>query len=188
MSGPTEPHASDATPSRWVARFAPLVAPGGRVLDVASGRGRHALFFASRGCHVVAVDRDSAALAVLEHVAGVSPFVADLESAAWPAHLGTFDAIVVTNYLHLPLFSPMLASLADDGVLIYETFAQGNERYGKPANPDFLLARDELLERLGEALVVVGFEQGLQDGERPCVIQRIAAVGLRRPWPPPLPR
>jgi len=187
MSGPTEPHASDATPSRWVARFAPLVARGGRVLDVASGRGRHALFFASRGCRVVAVDRDASALAALEHVAGVCPVVADLESAAWPAHLGSFDAIVVTNYLHRPLFSAMLASLADDGVLIYETFARGNEGYGKPANPDFLLARDELLERLGEALVVVAFEQGLQEGERPCVIQRIAAVGAARTWPPQLP-
>ena len=187
MSGPgsfASAHAPDATPSRWVARFAPLVARGGRVLDVASGRGRHALFFASRGCRVVAVDRDAAAL---EHIAGVCRVVADLESAAWPAQLGSFDAIVVTNYLHRPLFSPMLASLADDGVLIYETFAQGNERYGKPANPDFLLARDELLERLGEALVVVAFEQGVQEGERPCVIQRIAAVGRARPWPPELP-
>src|SRR5205823_7823451 len=118
MSGATHSHPPNDTPSRWVARFAPLVARGGRVLDVASGRGRHARFFAARGCRVVAVDRDASALVALEHSAGIHPLVADLESTAWPAQLGSFDAIIVTHYLHRPLFASMLASLADDGVLI----------------------------------------------------------------------
>lgn len=186
MSELPHAHGRDATPSPWVARFAPLVARGARVLDMASGHGRHALFFASRGCQVVAVDRDASALAALERVAGIQVLVADLEAAPWPA-VGRFDAIVVTNYLHRPLFSSILGALAIDGLLVYETFAHGNERYGKPANPDFLLARDELLERLQHALVVIAFEQGLQEGARPCVVQRIAAVGRARPWPPTLP-
>jgi SAM-dependent methyltransferase len=125
--------------------------------------------------------------AALASTAGIQPLVADLESAPWPMQLVSFDAIVVTNYLHRPLFSHLLGALADDGILIYETFAEGNEKYGKPANPDFLLARNELLERLAAALLVVAFEQGVRAGPRPCVIQRIAAVGRARVWPIPLP-
>ena len=173
----------------WVARFAGLVAPGARALDVASGHGRHARWLALRGARVVAVDRDAAALASLDGVQGVTTCVADLESAPWPFPGERFDAIVVTNYLHRPLFAALVDALADDGVLIYETFAQGNERYGRPSNPAFLLAPDELLDRCRGPLRVVAFEQGVAgDPSRVAVVQRIAAVGPARPWPPPLPR
>jgi SAM-dependent methyltransferase len=179
-------HDHDAA-SAWVARFASLVSAGERVLDLACGRGRHARFFAARGCQVVAIDRDTTALAAIRGIEGVTPIVADLESAPWPADIGPFDAIVVTNYLHRALFANILGALTEDGILIYETFARGNERYGKPSNPDYLLAPGELLAQIGATLTVIAFEQGVSGGATPSVIQRIAAVGPARAWPPPLP-
>jgi SAM-dependent methyltransferase len=182
-------HAHDVqSPSPWIARFAPLIAPGGRVLDVAAGRGRHARFLAARGAHVIAVDRDAAALAHLDGVAGVDTRLADLEGAPWPFRDLRFDAIVAVHYLHRPLFASLLDALADDGVLLYDTFAVGNERYGRPSNPAFLLGRDELLERVAGRLDVIAFEQGREDDDAGSrVVQRIAAVGRTRPWPPGLP-
>ena len=177
---------SGLEPSPWIVRFAALVAPGGRVLDVAAGSGRHAVFLAGRGARVLAVDRDAVALASFAATPGVRTQVVDLESGAWPFPGERFDAIVVTNYLHRPLFVWLLAALASDGVLLYETFAEGNEAFGKPTNPDFLLLRDELLERTRGSLTIVAFEQGLIGGERACVVQRLAAVGPARCWPPPL--
>jgi len=99
----------------------------------------------------------------------------------------SIDAIIVTHYLHRALFPSLLGALTDDGVLVYETFARGNEACGKPSNPDFLLAEGELLTVVGNALVVVAFEQGRSGAERPAVVQRLAAIGRRRPWPPELP-
>src|SRR5207248_1511528 len=104
VSAPHAAHAHDAVASAWVTRFASLVTAGGRVLDLACGRGRHARLFAARGCPVVAIDRDPAALAAIRDIEGVTPIVADLESAPWPTEMGRFDAIVVTNYLHRALF------------------------------------------------------------------------------------
>jgi hypothetical protein len=114
--------------------------------------------------------------------------VLDLESGSWPLAGERHDAIVVVNYLHRPSFHAMLDSLAPDGVLIYETFAAGNEAYGRPSNPDFLLAAGELLERVRGRLVVVAFEEGVvaRDGGR-AVVQRLAAVGPRYPSPGPPP-
>ena len=181
-------HALDASP--WIVRFAALVPSGARVLDVAAGSGRHARLFASRDAKVLAVDRDSAAVGQLSNVEGVETLVADLEQCAWPLAGQTFDAIVVTNYLHRALFPHLRRALAPDGVLLYETFAMGNEAYGRPANPDFLLCQDELLSlaSMPPALTVVAFEQGLVDGrERKAVVQRIVAVGAARAWPPGLP-
>ena len=180
-------HDHSLAPSAWIARFATLVASGARVLDVAAGGGRHARLFASRGARVLAVDRDAGALAGLADVEGVQTRVVDLEGAAWPLAGETFDAVVVTNYLHRPLFPHLRAALAADGVLLYETFAMGNEVYGRPANPDFLLCRDELLSlaALAPAMTVVAFEQGLVQGQgRAAVVQRLAAVGPDRAWPP----
>jgi SAM-dependent methyltransferase len=177
-----------SAPSSWVARFAPLVAPGARVLDLAAGRGRHARFFASRGARVLAVDRDAQALASHDGGAGVETRLADLECPAWPLGGATYDAIVVVHYLHRPSFGPLVAALAADGVLLYETFAAGNERHGRPSNPAFLLEPGELLARVGGRLTLVAFEQGLEDdatGRR--VVQRVAAVGPGRAWPPTLP-
>ena len=176
-----------ARPSRWIERFAYLVPSGARVLDVAAGQGRHARFFASRGARVLAVDRDAASLAALRDVAGVETRIADLEDGGWPLANGAFDAIVVANYLHRPLLAHLVAALNADGALLYETFAAGNERYGRPSNPAFLLREGELLDAVRGRLTVIAFEQGRIDGERSAVVQRLAAVGAARAWPSNLP-
>ncbi len=136
---------------------------------------------------VLAVDRDAAALATLAGSPGVETRVADLERRDWPFADERFDAIVVVRYLHRALLPHLLAALTPDGALIYETFASGNALYGKPSNPDFLLEEGELLELARETLTIVAFEQGRVDGAQPAVIQRLAAVGRARAWPPPLP-
>ena len=159
-------HASLDTPSPWVVRWAPLVARG-PVLDAASGTGRHAKLFAARGLEVVAVDRDD------QSIPGVRFVKADLEDGTpWPFAGQTFGAIVVTNYLHRALLPTLAASLDRDGVLIYETFMVGNERFGKPSNPNFLLRPGELLQAFS-ALTVVAFEQGTTGK---AVMQRVCAV------------
>ena len=160
----------DSAPSSWVARWAPLVARG-PVLDVACGAGRHARLFAARGLEVVAVDRAEQAFS------GNIRFVkADLEDGSpWPFAGQRFAAIVVTNYLHRPLFGPLAAALASGGVLIYETFARGNERFGKPSNPDFLLQEGELLRAFLDRLRIVAYEDLLVDQPRPAAVQRICA-------------
>ena len=178
---------NDRAPSAWVIRFAPLIARGARVLDLACGHGRHALFLAARGAHVVAVDREAAVLATFADAPGVETRVLDLESGAWPFAGERFDAIVAVHYLYRALFPHLLASLANDGVVLYETFAAGNAAYGRPANPEFLLTPGELLEFARGRLTVVAFEQGLVGAARPAVIQRLAAVGHGRAWPSPLP-
>lgn len=175
-------------PSAWVRRHAALILPGARVLDLAAGRGRHARLLAALGHDVLAVDRDAAALASLAGVARVRTRTVDLESGPWPLAGERFGAIVVANYLHRPSFDAMLGALADDGVLVYETFAAGNETFGRPSNPDFLLAAGELLDRVRGRLGVVAFEEGVVTREGgQAVVQRLAAVGPRhaRPWPLP---
>lgn len=182
-----DPH-SGTEPSRWIVRFAPLVTAGARVLDVASGTGRHARWFAARGMSVLAIDRDAAALNALAGVANVTTQALDLEGETWPLAGQRFDAIVVANYLHRPRFAELIDLLADDGVFLYETFATGNEAYGRPSNPAFLLERDELVDRVRNRLVVVAFEQGrVVEAARTSVLQRLAAVGRGRAWPPALP-
>ncbi len=163
------------SPSSWVRRWAALIRPGGRVLDVACGHGRHARYLSSLGLAVVGVDRDEAALAALEGIGGVEIRLVDLEAGPWPFAPGEFDGVVVTNYLHRPLFPDLVAALRSAGVLIYETFALGNERYGRPSNPAFLLRPDELL-RAVEPLAVVAFEQGLISEPKQAVMQRVCAV------------
>jgi SAM-dependent methyltransferase len=151
-------------------RWAPLVERG-PVLDVACGGGRHARFFAQRGLEVVAVDRDAQAFS------GSIRFVkADLEDGSpWPFAGQRFAAVVVTNYLHRPLFPRLVEALEAEGVLIYETFMAGNERYGRPSNPDFLLRPGELLDAFG-ALTIVAFEQGMVERPKKAVVQRLCAV------------
>ncbi len=164
-------------PSRWVRQWAHLVAADGAVLDVASGAGRHARFFASLGHQVTAIDRDAVALDALADEPLVTPVVADIENAPWPlASHARFAAVVVTNYLHRPLFPQLMRSLAPGGVLVYETFAQGNERVGKPSNPAFLLAPGELLEVVRARLRVVAFQDGFLAQPRPAYVQRICAI------------
>ena len=174
MDLPQHVHAD--VPSPWLLRWAPLIPPAGEVLDLACGAGRHARFLARQGHGVDAVDRDAEALAPLAGVAGVRPLQADLEGAPWPYPGRAWDAIVVANYLHRPLFPFLLASLRPGGVLIYETFMVGNERWGRPSNPAFLLRPNELLTAFGADLAVVAFEQGEAGEPKPGVVQRICAV------------
>ncbi|MCB1916237.1 MAG: methyltransferase domain-containing protein [Rhodocyclaceae bacterium] len=184
MGAASHPHR--AAPSPWVARFAPLIADGGTVLDFACGGGRHARWLAARGHPVEAADRDADALAGLQGVAGVHTVHADLEDGRWPFGNRRFAAVVMTNYLFRPRFGAMLDLVEAGGLLIAETFMVGNERFGKPSNPDFLLQPGELLARTADAFTVVAFEQGETAQPRPAVVQRICAV--RSASPTRLPR
>lgn len=178
-------HEPLSQPSAWVRRFAPLVPDRGAVLDLACGYGRHARFLEAGGWRVTAVDRDAGALAGLGP--GIEAFQADLETGAWPLAGRRFEGIVVANYLHRPLFPRLVEALAEGGVLIYETFMLGNERFGRPSNSAFLLRPNELLEAFGGALQVVAFEQGEVAQPGPAMVQRLCAVrgagSLRLPGP-----
>jgi SAM-dependent methyltransferase len=159
-------------PSAWAQRFAHLLRPGGTVLDVACGSGRHVRWLAAQGFVVTGVDRDDAAMAPLRGLAEV--VIADIENAPWPLAQRQFDAVLVTNYLWRPLWPSLLDALAENGVLIYETFANGQQHIGKPSRPQFLLQTGELLQ-LCAGLRVVAFEDGFDDaGGR--YVQRIVAV------------
>jgi len=168
-------HAS-LPPSAWVVRWAPLIRRG-EVLDLACGRGRHARLLASLGQRVTALDRDREALAALDGVPGVAAVCADLEDGSpWPFEAGRFNGIVVANYLYRPLFRRLIEALAPGGVLIYETFMAGNERFGKPSNPEFLLATGELLAAFGRELTVAAFEQGRVARPKAAMVQRLCAL------------
>ena len=165
----TDPFKTD--PSAWVRRFAPLVRSGGAVLDLACGGGRHSRLFLDHGHPVTAIDRDISQARMAE---GAELIAADLEDGSpWPLDGRRFAAVVITNYLWRPLFPTLLASLEPDGMLLYETFALGNEAFGRPHNPDHLLARGELL-RLAEGLTVIAYQDGIEDGHK--VVQRICAI------------
>jgi SAM-dependent methyltransferase len=162
-------------PSSWVARYASLIPLPGPVLDLAAGGGRHTRYFKGLGYRVVAVDRDVSKLADAQAVI----IEADLEGGRWPFEKGVFAGIVVTNYLHRPLFPRIAASLLPGGVLIYETFGLGNERFGRPSNPDFLLKPGELLAFAQAAgLVVRAYACGAVAEPRPAVLQRVVAVRM----------
>lgn len=175
-------HLQQDQPSAWVRRFAPLM-PRGQVLDLACGGGRHARLLASLGLDVLAVDRDPQSLLA---TAGerIRTLAFDLErpdvetDPAFPLVEGCYTGIVVTNYLHRPLLPWLLPSLTDGGVLVYETFAQGNGQFGKPSNPDFLLAPGELLQAVADhadrsSLQVIAFEDGYTASPKPAMVQRI---------------
>ena len=164
-------HGQEPT-SSWVARWSHLLPAGCQVLDLACGHGRHMRHFASLGHPVTGVDRNPDAIAAVSPLG--EAICADIENGPWPLQGRSFGGVVVTNYLWRPLWSDILASLAPDGVLIYETFAAGNETVGKPSRPDFLLSTAELLT-VCQDLRVVAFEEGfLAQPER--FLQRIVAV------------
>ncbi len=178
---PATSHSKTEAPSAWVARFAPLIPGGeggrGRVLDLAAGSGRHTRLSLDSGNRVLAVDRDTARLDRLAGRDGLEILSADLEAEpAWRPEESAFAGIVVTNYLWRPLLPLLPDWLGDGGVLIYETFARGNERFGRPRNPAHLLEPGELLEAARDRLQVVAYEHGATSAPRPAVIQRIAAV------------
>lgn len=163
--------------SPWVETHRQRIPAGGKTLDLACGWGRHARLLAAAGYPVLAVDRDAAALAELAGAAGVSTLAADLEGPDWPLAGLAFAGIVVTNYLWRPRLPDLLALLAPGGVLIYETFMAGNECYGKPSNPEFLLCSQELLEiARGAGLAVLAYEEGYAESPKPAMRQAICAV------------
>ena len=169
--GPALNHA-EVPVSPWVKRWSHLVAPGASVLDVACGSGRHVRWFARQGCRGTALDRDAGAVEPLRKIAAV--VVADIEGAAWPLPGQTFGAVIVTNYLWRELFPVLMQCLAPGGVLIYETFAFGQQSVGKPSNPAFLLRPGELLGAT-RGLRTVAFEDGfVAPPDR--YVQRIVAV------------
>ncbi|MDR3495160.1 MAG: class I SAM-dependent methyltransferase [Ancalomicrobiaceae bacterium] len=178
-------------PSRWILTALDGVKPDGHVLDVACGAGRHARAALTRGLRVTGIDIDAAGTADLIGQAGFTFIAADLETgAAFPLAGQRFDAVVVSNYLHRPLMSALTAAVASDGVLVYETFANGQERRGRPANPAFLLRPNELAEAaIAGGLVIVACEQGVVgDAATGPIVQRIIAVGRAHPWASGAPR
>ena len=161
-------------PSSWISRFAHLVQPQGQVLDIACGLGRHMRLFHAQNHRVVGIDQSQAAI---DAVANLGQAIqADIENGPWPLPGQQFDAVVVTNYLWRPLWPQILDSVKPGGLLLYETLAQGNEAFGKPSRPDFLLRPGELLEVAHDALRVVGYEDGTLDVPRTAFVQRICAV------------
>jgi SAM-dependent methyltransferase len=189
-------------PSAWVRRFTPLLKPASRVLDLACGGGRHVQWLAAQGHQVLALDRDAAALArVREAVPGAEVLQADVEGGPWPLAGRQFDAIVVTNYLWRPLFPTLLGALAEGGVYLHETFADGHQHIGRPSRPDFLLQRGELL-RVCAGLRVLAYEDGYEPGpassradgqeggpeggrcvQRIVAVNESAAAGIQARWP-----
>ena len=159
-------------PSQWIARFAHLVRPQGQVLDIACGLGRHMRMFHAKNHDVTGIDKAQAAI---DAVANLGPAIqADIENDPWPLPGQQFDAVVVTNYLWRPLWPQILDSVKPGGLLLYETFAQGNEAFGKPSRADFLLAPGELLQ-VCKGWQIIAYEHGqLRQPER--VVQRIAAL------------
>lgn len=180
MTSQSQHPAPALPPSGWIRRFSSLIPPGSRVIDVACGRGRHGRLFLDSGCDVTFIDRDPSGVADLTGRATV--IAHDLElpgdgpGMSWPFPPGAFDAVIVTNYLHRPLFPALIEAVSPGGILLYETFAQGNEHFGRPRNPDHLLRAGELLERT-YPLQVIAYETGTvcRNGEN-RVISRIAAI------------
>jgi SAM-dependent methyltransferase len=156
----------------WITRFGPRVTPQGAVLDLACGGGRHGRWFMQRGHPVTLVDRDLSGVLDLQSQATL--IEADLEAQPWPLDHQTFAAVVVSNYLWRPLLPQIVAAVAPGGWLLYQTFAVGNERFGRPRNPDFLLQPGELL-RACAGLKIIAYEDDEVQSPRPAMIQRIAA-------------
>ncbi len=170
-------HGTLGQPSDWVVRFADAVPAGGAVLDLACGGGRHTRLFLERGHTVVAVDRDLAGLADQAGQENLEQIQVDLEDGRpFPLRGRRFAGVVVTNYLFRPLLAPLVAAVAPGGVLIYETFARGNERFGRPSNPDFLLEPGELLEAVRGRLRVLAYEDLIVERPKPAAVQRISAA------------
>ncbi len=177
----TSRHLGMVEPAAWFQRFRGLIKPEGNVLDVAAGGGRHVRYFVDGGYQVTAIDKNIAPLNTFAESHHAEIIEADLEIGdPWPLGQRTFDAVIVCNYLYRPLFSDLLDALAPGGVLLYETFAIGNEIYNRPRNPDHLLRNGELLTLVQDRLHVVAYQHGIVDtGECPGVKQMICAVHNR---------
>ena len=177
MQIPQMQHRDDDPPLPWVTRFACLIFAGGSVLDLACGQGRHSRYLRDRGHPVAALDKSGEALAAINGTAGIEIIQADLEDGdSWPLGDRRFAGVVVTNYLYRPILPRIVEALEPGGVLIYQTFALGNEQYGRPRSPEFLLRPGELLDAVCGRCAVIAYEHGIVGDPRPAAIQRICAV------------
>jgi len=146
------------------------------VLDLACGAGRHATFLAGMGHSILAIDQDVALIEQIQNPL-ITCKALNLELEAWPLADHEFSAIVVTNYLYRPHLDQLPKMLAQGGVLIYETFAQGNGQFGKPSNPNFLLNPGELLTlAASHSLKVLAYEDIYVDEAKPAMVQRLCAL------------
>jgi len=169
--------------SAWVQRFLAGVKQAGSILDVACGAGRHMRLALEQGYSVTGIDSDLSQVEDLASRSDVGLIEADLESGrAFPLKDMRYYGVIVTNYLWRPILGDIIGCVSDDGVLIYETFAAGHERHGKPCNTDFLLGNNELIEAVLPHLTIVAYEHGLRQGTHPKIVQRIAACGPGHPW------
>ena len=169
-------HDAQLNASPWVERFAYLIPQNGLVLDLACGGGRHALYLSEQGYSVLAVDQDVSALERRKNQR-IETQVIDLEADKWPLEGSLFSGIIVTNYLYRPYLDQLPKMLIPGGVLIYETFAQGNADFGKPSNPDFLLKPGELLDLAQRhGFKVIAYEDIYTDQPKPAMVQRLCAV------------
>ena len=173
--------ASNSRPSHWVQHYMGLIRPGGRVLDLACGSGRHTRLLHAHNYTVIAADRDLANLADLKNTDRVELRQLDLEAPDWPFQAEKFAGIIVSNYLYRPHLQTLITNLDEDGVLIYTTFAAGNEAYGRPSNPAFLLQPDELLDTFSQQLFIIAYEQATEYDPAPAVRQQICATGMKHP-------
>lgn len=163
----------DTPPSLWLRRWPEAVRAGDTALDLACGSGRHLRYLVGAGMQVTGVDRDPAALAPLRGLAEI--IEADIENGPWPLAGRQFDLVLVTNYLWRPLLPAIVDAVAPGGWLLYETFAIGQERIGRPSRPEFLLKPGELLEAC-KPLRIVAYEEGLEQAVNLRCVQRVAAV------------
>jgi len=169
-------HQALAEPSPWVVKHLLLIKKGGRVLDLACGNGRHAIWIAQQGYQVDAIDRDFQAVSGMLDMDNINVLILDIEAGEWPGPRQRYDGIVVSRYLYRPLLTILPEMLNSGGVLIYETFMVGNERYGKPSNQNFLLSSEELLSVYSPLLSIISFEQGEESNPKPAVMQRLCGL------------
>src|SRR5699024_5272756 len=165
--------------SPWVQKYTARLATRSQVLDLACGRGRHARYLLDQGHVVTALDRDLSGVADLAEHTRARLIQADLEASPWPLTGQRFDAVVVCNYLHRPLMAHIIDTVAAGGLLIYSTFAAGNERFGRPRNPDFLLRANELLAWADDDFIVYGYEHGPVEQPRPAMRQSMCALRIK---------
>ena len=163
--------------SAWVRRFYDQIPKTGLILDLAGGSGRHTRFLTQKGFKLLLLDNDIAKAKDLQGVENIVLMEYDLEDGSTlPFPKSSFQGVVVTNYLYRPIFPQLLNLLDDGGILIYETFAVGNEKYGRPTNPDYLLKSGELISLVSSQMRIIAYEECLVGRPAKAYVQRITAA------------